>query len=226
MEPAKGTRSLIDLLSIGEIPEVAVTQLPQALGRLHQVTYGKYQTSSLYDNVEFRDFKLKLQYDGVAEKLDPAEAAIVMACKELYQQRQVCVTHGDPNSRNIVIGDGTMGLFDFEQSHLGAPAYDIAYILSEYFIAAEFFGRQPEHIAAIGKFLDSYFKVFDAEERLDVETEIVNHLAVQMVYRFWGLSRASWTFYLPEEDRARVITSARVLLSNEPQPISLLLAGY
>lgn len=223
MRPANGERPLIELLSSGEIPEVAVTQLPRALGSLHQATYGKHQPPSLYDNVRFRDFKLNLQYDDIAARLEPAESEAVLTCKKLYQNRQVCVTHGDPNSRNVVVGEKTMGLFDFEQSHLGSPAYDIAYLLSEYFIAAETFGRRPEHVADINAFLDNYFEVFTAEERTDVELETTHHLAVQIIYRFWGPSRASWTFYVPDADKERIVASARRILAREPQPVSRLL---
>ncbi|WP_437931892.1 aminoglycoside phosphotransferase family protein [Sorangium sp. So ce291] len=211
MQKAAGDCPLIDRLSAGQIPDVVVVQLPKVLACLHQSTYGRFSEDSIYGNREFRDFKLRLQYDDIAQRLDRNEADIVMDCRARYQSRSDCVTHGDINSRNILVDHRSVGVIDFEQSHLGTPAYDLAYILSEIFISAECFGKVGLG-ELISRFLDNYFEHFSAANRREVETEITKHLAVQAIYRFWGPSRASWTFYVNSDIQERIIRRCRNLL--------------
>ena len=222
MAKAAGERPLIDDLSAGQRPAAFVARLPQALAMLHQATYHRFAPGSGYANTAFRDFKLGLQYDDVARKLDPEEAAAVIRCKERYQQRAECITHGDLNSRNIIIGSDTIGVIDFEQAHLGAPAYDLAYILCEVLISLETAGAGKDAPAVFGEFLDHYFAWFDAATRASVESEVTQHLAIQTLYRFWGPSRGSWTFYVDDASRTRLLARARTLLMAQG-PVSELL---
>ncbi|WP_336082982.1 phosphotransferase family protein [Nocardia sp. SSK8] len=210
MTAAPGERPLNDALARGELPAAFLTGLPRVLAGLHQTTYGRFAPDSLLANTEFRDFKLGLQYDDIAARLTPAEAERVLRCRREYQRRTDCVTHGDINSRNIIASDTALGVIDFEQSHLGTPAYDLAYILCEVLISQEAAGA--DSVAAIGEFLDRYFADFTAAHRDSVEIEVTQHLAVQTLYRFWGPSRAAWTGYVDEPSGARVIARARELL--------------
>jgi len=212
MTRAPGTLPLIDHLCAGEIPESFVTLLPHVLASLHESTYGRFDQDSVYANRAFRDFKLGLQYDDIAKRLDALEARAVMKCKQGYVERAVCVTHGDINSRNILVGDDEIGVIDFEQSHLGAPAYDLAYILSEVFIALRCAGTKSLGLRAVSRFLDRYFELFSREKRDDVEREMAPHLAVQILYRFCGPSRASWTFYVDERCKEDLVRTSRALL--------------
>ena len=212
MLEADGDKPLIDFLSDGRIPNAVLVQLPRALASLHQTTYRKFSQDPSYRNRDFRDFKLKLQYDDIASLLNEKESDIVLKCKEHYQNCLDCITHGDINSRNILVGEQTIGIIDFEQSHLGAPAYDLAYILSEIFISLECFGGKNASNYVISQFLDNYFEYFHAADRDEVETEITTHLAVQTLYRFWGPSRDSWTFYVGESEKVRIVQRSRKLL--------------
>jgi thiamine kinase-like enzyme len=223
MARASGERPLNDALSRGEQPQAFFEQLPIVLARLNESTFGRFAPDTVYGNTTFRDFKLKIQYDDVAARLESAEAAIVMACKESYQRDASCVLHGDINSRNILVGPGALGVIDFEQSHLGSPAYDLAYILCELFISLENFGGEGASHAPIRMFLDRYFSRFCALARGEVETLMTKHLAVQAIYRFWGPSGASWTFYVDEPNRERLIRAARSLLFRDG-PLSEVLA--
>jgi len=222
MTEADGGNPLIDLLSSGEIPDVMIVQLPKVLACLHQATYGRFPQDSFYGNRAFRDFKLQLQYDDIASRLDQKESDVILRCREHYQACSDCVTHGDINSRNILVGQHTIEVIDFEQSHLGTPAYDLAYILSEVFISMECFGQSTTSSCVISQFLDNYFEYFHAVDRDKVETEMTVHFVVQTLYRFWGPSRASWTFYVEDGDRERIIRRSRSLLFGKG-PISELL---
>lgn len=217
MAEANGSSALTEYLSRGEIPSVVLNQLPLALACLHRSTHGLYSTKSLFGNREFRDFKLNLQYDGIRAHLTESEAKIVMQCKERYQARSACVTHGDINSRNIIVGPSRMGIIDFEQSHLGAPSYDIAYILCEILISAVQFRREKDITEIFTRFIDHYFEESKFDNRDECEREITQHLAIQTIYRFVGPSRASWTYYVDAAIAAAILNMCRQMLkSNIP----------
>lgn len=222
MTKAAGDRPLNDCLSHGEWPPAFLQRLPQVLAGLHQSSFGRFEADSIFGNTEFRDFKLALQYDGVAARLGSTEAARVLECKRRYQSATKCVTHGDLNSRNIMTAESALGVIDFEQTHLGTPAYDLSYILCELLISMEAFGAGARAAAAIGVFLDAYFERFDAASRESVEEELTAHLAIQTLYRFWGPSRHSWTFYVDEPSRERTLGRARALLVQDG-PVTALL---
>ena len=221
MTEASGKTTLIDFLSKGNIPDNFLSQLPVALACLHESTYGKYGPDSIYGNQEFRDFKLNLQYDGIIPFLSSVEAKAVMDCKKLYQQKFECVTHGDINSRNILIGDVNIGIIDFEQSHLGSPSYDLSYILCELVISAYQFHKHEKLGLLITTFLDQYFNTFTSGDRSEIEREITKHLAIQTIYRFVGPSRSSWTFYVDEKVKDVLINRCKKMLL-EDQLVGLL----
>lgn len=213
MTAAAGERTLDDHLARGELPAGFLNRLPAVLAGLHQRTHRRFAADSVFANTAFRDFKLGLQYDDINAHLTAAETDRVLRCRRDYQRRTDCVTHGDLNSRNIIVSGSALGVIDFEQSHLGTPAYDLAYILSEVFISREVFGTDAAGV--IGEFLDRYFADFTVAKRDSVEAEVTRHLAVQTLYRFWGPSRAAWTGYVGDDDRARVIAAARALLMTD-----------
>lgn len=212
MAEASGKTALIEYLRVGVIPETLINHLPHLLGTLHQSTYGRYGCHSIFANTEFRDFKLKIQYDDIAKLLSPNESKFILEFKKSYQIKTLCVTHGDINSRNILIDENALGIIDFEQSHLGSPAYDLAYILSEIFISRINKGWNDESMSLISSFLSHYFQSFYAVNRDLVENEMIKHLAIQVIYRFWGPSHKSWTFYLDEANRNLIIRKARDIL--------------
>ncbi|MFE3544272.1 phosphotransferase family protein [Nocardia sp. NPDC059177] len=212
MTAASGDEPLNAYLARGEQPRAVLTELPRALAGLHQSTHHRFPPDSLFANTAFRDFKLRLQYDDITAHLTPPETERVLACRRAYQARTDCVTHGDLNSRNILATDTALGIIDFEQSHLGTPAYDLAYLLCELLISMETAGAGDRVARTIAEFLDHYCAYFTAASRDSVETEMTQHLAVQTLYRFWGPSRAAWTSYVDEACRERIIARARALL--------------
>lgn len=220
MKAVAASTPLIEYLSVGKIPQPILTALPQVLASIHNATFDKlhYRHTA---NLAFRDYKLSLQYDGIAKHIGKHHADIVTLCKRQYQERQRCLTHGDLNSRNILVDTVNLGIIDFDQSHLGSPEYDLAYILCELWVSL--FCYQGSTSQLVG-FLDQYFRNFEHIQRRELEVLITNHLAVQTLYRFWGPSRVSWTYYVEPTRRRRVIEAALSWLSRDPLPVSAVLA--
>ena len=202
----------IDYLSNGNSPPIFLKLISSSLAHLHKYTYNKYDLNSIFANRKFRDFKLKLQYDDITSHLDQEESKIVLETKKNYMEKIACILHGDINSRNILCAENEISLIDFEQSHLGSSSYDLAYILSEIVISEISFHGFDKMINSIKLFIEAYFLVFEAIDRCSIEKEIVQHLATQILYRFWGPSRASWTFYCNDDQKNNYIEYARSLL--------------
>jgi streptomycin 6-kinase len=221
MKAAAASTPLIEYLSAGKIPQSILTTLPQVLASIHNATFDK-PPDRYTANLILRDYKLSLQYDGILKHLAKHHAEIVILCKHQYQKRRCCLAHGDLNSRNILVDTSSLGIIDFDQSHLGSPEYDLAYLLCELFVSL--FCHQGSILQLLG-FLDEYFSVFQHMQRRELEVLITNHLAVQTLYRFWGPSRASWTYYVEPTQRRRVIKAVLSWLSRDPLPISALLAS-
>ena len=215
VEGVSNPKELIHYFAAGELRKPALVQMAQVLGHLHQQTFNRpICAEPLYRNEVFRDYKLGLQYDQIADQMDGVTAAAVRKLAAEYRQQQFCVLHGDPNSRNVILDQatGVVGVIDFEQSHVGNPVYDLAYILSEVCISGLFFQR-PDLGEVVAAFLDEYLRVFKAAQAIPgFYADLAQHLAVQMIYRFLGPSKAAWTFYIPTpSDRERLVQSASAL---------------
>lgn len=208
MEAICNPRLLIDDLSAGTIPTMVLEVLATAMAQFHQETFLNHSDDDLLANERFRDFKLGLQYFNIGMEIGGKPGRIIADFAAEYKSRKLCVTHGDLNSRNILMSPSdaeALWIIDFEQAHLGTPAFDLGYILSEIFISWEYFGNPPKMLASIERFLDTYFSVFKAMDRTEVELEITLHLASQAIYRFLGPSRESWTFYVEDGRRKELL---------------------
>ena len=215
VEGIANPRELIHYFAAGELRKPALVQMAQVLGHLHQQTFNRpICAEPPYRNEAFRDYKLGLQYDQIAAQMDRVTAAAIRDLAARYREQQFCVLHGDPNSRNVILNQttGRVGIIDFEQSHVGNPVYDLAYILSEVCISGLFFQR-PDLGEVVAAFLDEYLRVFKAAQAVPgFYADLAQHLAVQMIYRFLGPSKAAWTFYIPDSsDREAMVQAASTL---------------
>lgn len=192
------------------------------LGYLHRETYEKseYIHDPLFKNEDFRDFKLGLQYDAIAqhEALNSQESQAVQQLCDIYKTQAHCVLHGDINSRNIILSGSPNhkgGVIDFEQSHVGHPAYDLSYILCESFISGLYHGSDSAMAEGMKACLENHFRVFDWSRLPNMEEEFGKHLALQSVYRFLGPSRNSWTHYIEDEKKQPIIKLCLKMLTDE-----------
>ncbi|ROS05523.1 phosphotransferase family enzyme [Sinobacterium caligoides] len=213
MEEANTSQPLIEVLEQGGLSDVQLTKVSSFLAYFHKTTYNIYSDEESLSNVEFRDFKLSLQYDDIAELLTEKEASVVLKCKEKHQKTQQCVLHGDINSRNILVGKKGVSVIDFEQSHLGSPSYDVAYILSEIFIS--FYVHNKNSLKEkIDLFVSTYASIFKDVNQMSYEKDIAVHLAIQIIYRFLGPSAHHWTYYVSDKDKEELLNiSKETLLS-------------
>ena len=217
-------RPLIHWMEEGNLDQLSLRPLFEFLARFHTETAKSSRLMDRFANLTFRDFKLGLQYEDIARTLPLHQARVVLRCEADYKKSHDCITYGDLNSRNVLVGESDYAIYmtDFDQAHLGTPAYDLAYILSEFLVSA-LYHKRPEIIQQMRDLLEIYFAGSFPSRREEIESQASNHLAVQIIYRFLGPSRQSWTYYIDEDSRSRILASATDLLAEEPKPLSLLL---
>lgn len=224
MEAVPEANNLLGYLSSGQCPAAITTALPAALARFHNAVRGEHYIATPLSDNRFRDYKVDLQYHNVAQSLDPEKGQILRDFAEWYKQQRECMTHGDLNSKNVLIAlGGTAHVIDFEQAHLGTPAYDLAFILSELFIA-EVQHRQNLAFHNLSRvFVERYLETLEGYDRSKVAEEATLHLAAQIIYRFKGPSHKVWTSYVMDEARKEAIEKATALITTEPQSIAAIL---
>jgi len=212
MDAVPSANSSLNLLKKGIVGNEFETVFPKNLARIHSSCEAIAGSEAVFENSEFRDFKLGLQYDGLEAFLTPDEFLFVLVAKESYRKKKTHVVHGDLNSNNILSGsDGSIWVIDFEQSHLGCPGYDISYILSELVICMEAHDDEKLVDGFIGRFLDNYFNEYSSGNpypSLDIE----KHLPIQILYRFLGPSKSIWTGHISQEVADGIIGKYREVL--------------
>lgn len=224
MEAIPYAKSMFSYLSTGTDLDCITSTLPTALAKFHNSTLNKFDATTILSDNRFRDYKLDLQYLNVAELLNPTKGQILRDFAEWYKQRGVCVTHGDFNSKNILISsDGKAYVIDFEQAHLGTPAYDLAFILSELFIAELQHEQNPAFHNLSRLFVERYLEKLNGYDILSVAKETTMHLAAQIMYRFNGPSHAVWTSYVNDKVREEALKSAASFVTTTPQEITSIL---
>lgn len=222
MEGIPNERPLLYFLSKGQCPESVTTVFPRALARFHNNTLGRKHFPDIFLDLTFRDYKLNLQYNNMSTLLSVEHGQILVDFVNEYKQRLLCMVHGDLNSKNVLIGDGDrVYVIDFEQSHIGSPSYDLAFILSEIFIASIQYKNSPSLKDACRLFTENYFNVFQ-EDALTYAKEATMHLATQIIYRFYGPSHLVWTSYVNSDQRTEILKFAESLVSCNPKPINVL----
>lgn len=198
VEGVENPVDMINVISSGNIKLKHSEIIAKSISKLHNYYLNSKEcTNSLFLNSKFRDFKLELQYTQIASQLGGEYENIINKLSYRYKNQLNTVLHGDLNSRNIVINnnDDNIGIIDFEQSHIGNPIYDISYFLCEIYISCLFFKKIDFLKKYVFTFLNSYTKHCEFELK-EYSSDFKLHLAVQIIYRFIGPSKNSWTFYI------------------------------
>jgi tRNA A-37 threonylcarbamoyl transferase component Bud32 len=223
MECVSGTSPLFPFLRDGTVDDDLLVAIARALGQFHQLSAEMAMTNRDFANKDAKEYKMTLQYHNLRDALDVKEAAIVSDVARWYLNEERCVTHGDVTSRNVIIDDAQQSamLIDFEQSHYGSPAYDLAHFLSEYVISCLHRHRSPHKLLA--RTIAAHGEIAPAFDPLRVAEEFTLHLACQVIYRFVGPSRHSWTGHIASDVALMIIERARNWVRQWPLPISALI---
>ncbi len=216
---------LLGKMKIGIFPKQPILSLAKAVAKIHQNTFSDPNKNfDLYNN-EWLGLKLKYQYYEMVKLLDEKTGRVLQDFADDYKNSRFVLTHGDLCSINIFLHNNekdVVHLIDFEDAHIGAPSFDLGYLLSEYFVATENFPEKREEIYQnMREFLDTYFSVFDKQDRNLVEIETTVHTASMMLYRTFGLSKDTFTKYLKDDSVRDYIKNQAVnMIKKSDKPIS------
>ena len=210
---------MIDLIAINKITKNHGAYISKTIALLHKkFTRHLYCSTAIYQNTEFRDFKLKLQYEEIANELGQEYSSIIINLLTQYKTELITVLHGDLNSRNIIVNGfklSDLGIIDFEQSHIGNPIYDISYFLCEIYISCLYYNNINLLQEYVNTFLQTYTDINNTFSLKEYSKDLKLHLAVQIIYRFLGPSKKSWTFYVKE--KTSIINFAKKILSSNKE---------
>ncbi|MCX6784991.1 MAG: aminoglycoside phosphotransferase family protein [Candidatus Komeilibacteria bacterium] len=213
-------RKLIDEFVGGYFSSWLMIPLAKALAKIHQSTY-QNSKKELYNN-EWLKLKLKYQYYEMAKLVSGGAGEKIIQLANNYQNTKLVLVHGDLGSINILLENtNKFHLVDFEDAHLGTPAFDLGYLLSEYYIAALYYQNQTKSIKKMmQEFLTAYFSVFNKESRVIVENETTLHLASMLLYRIYGLSKNAFTTYVNDVTRLTVKERVELMLKEDDKPVA------
>jgi len=217
--------SLLEKIKNATFPKQPILSLAKSIAKIHQETFiERNENFDLYNN-KWLDLKLKYTFYEMVKLLDKKTAKILQDFADNYKKQRFVLTHGDLCSINIFLSDkeeAKIHLIDFEDAHIGAPSFDLGYLLSEYFVAGENFPEKKKEIHQnIREFLDTYFFTFNKQDRNTVEIETTMHTANMMLFRTFGLSKDTFTKYLKNDVvRNSVKDNAISMIKNSNEPIS------
>lgn len=206
-------QTFINFLEKGTFTENHIREIAYFLGKLHQESFLKFNEVKKLYNTKFRDFKLLLQYDGLEKFVDKKTFENIIKIKNKYISESYCILHSDLNSRNILIDSNKIVFIDFEQSHLGSPQYDLAYIFSEIYMSSIYHKKDAKRYMSI--FLEEYFKEFNKLEKDTVVDSFMQHLGIQIIYRFFGPSKKHWSYYIDEKARQEIVEDSLIFINGE-----------
>jgi len=209
---------LFNKLENGEADCEIVLTLAERIATIHQNTYiNPNRTQDLYNN-EWLGLKLKYQYYEMAKLLDDVSATILNNFADNYKNNKLVLTHGDFCSINILLDKENLKnihIIDFEDAHIGTPAFDLGYFLSEFLIMAENFKEKRKEIFQTMKdFLDRYFIIFNKHDRGIVEKEVTIHAASLVLYRLFGLSKDIFTKHVNDVARSSLKNKAVIMINS------------
>ncbi len=199
--------------------------LAKNIALVHQQTFSNANNDfDIYDE-ECLDWKLKHQYDEMTKLLNKRNATKLKNFTKNYKHKRFALIHGDLCSINILVypeSKSDVHIIDFEDVHIGSPAFDLGYLLSEYLVASvNFTEKQADIYLQIIDFLNVYFSIFDKQDRNQVEAEVTIHVASMMLYRTFGMSSNVFTKYIKDNGvRDRIKEWANEMIENSNQPIS------
>jgi aminoglycoside phosphotransferase (APT) family kinase protein len=197
-----------ELLLAGNPPGDVATTLGRVLGIWHDATRGDPATAARFADYEAFEQLRVAPFHRTVRRRHPALAGAVDACVTDLTTTRECLVHGDFSPKNVLVGPDGLWVLDFEVAHVGAPVFDVAFLLCHLMLkAAHRPGSAASVRAAADAFLDAY-----GPAPLD---RLGWHTACLLLARVDGTSPAD---YLTPAERTRVRAVATAALDRPDSP--------
>jgi len=209
--PREWTTWRDDLLE-GTIDPVVGTHLGEALAVWHRDTSGSHAPLADFGSTDsFVELRTDPYFRFAADR-HPLVAQRVEHVANRLLTTKACLVHGDFSPKNVMTGDGSQWVLDWEVAHIGDSHFDLAFLISHLVLKAVHrpASAMSYHSVARG-FVNSYRKT---EGSLPISRDdLAETLACLLLARVDGKSPAA---YLSAADQDRVRELALHALSSSP----------
>lgn len=215
-----GWEDLRTRLLRGDVDPADGARLGAILAEWHSGTTGASELAQFADRTAFEALRVDPFYRVSAER-EPAVATMIETLIEQMAGRCLCLVHGDFSPKNILAGEpGEIWVIDFEVTHAGDPAFDIAFMLHHLIAKSIHLPRRSAQFDeyALG-FLDAYESGI-SPALASPARYVVAHIGAQLLARVIGKSPAP---YLSEAERALARALAESILLDPPASLRELL---
>ena len=195
-----------------KFPEIITVEMSKQLGfiaaKLAKNTFGKAKPirSDIIDR-DIRKLKMKYLFEIAFDKLPGNRQQIEQRIKTfvpIATDITSSVVHGDYHPRNIIVAHNHVAVFDFEESIIWDPVFDIATLLGHYLLRLLHHQEMKDKIIdCIMVLLESFYGDFGIVNGLKEEFRIRNYAAGWMMFRIDGISPAKWIIDEAEKQRIR-----------------------
>lgn len=205
-------RSWKELLLAGTVDPGIASRLGAALAALHNAA-----TADLdwLDQPEaFVALRVDPYHHAVADRLPEVAAEVRSVAAEMAGNR-LCFVHGDYSPKNVLVGDGSLWVIDFEVAHLGDPTFDVAFMLHHLLLKAI---HRPDGFSGYARCGAEFLAAY-ADSRFSSMasgTYLVRHIGCLLLARAVGKSPAE---YLDDAARKRVVAIGTRALLERPSSV-------
>jgi tRNA A-37 threonylcarbamoyl transferase component Bud32 len=159
------------------------------------------------DRSHFFDLRISPFFLRVAEvhrDLEPIIAEVVVK----LTGRSVCLVHGDFSPKNVLVGDRSPWVLDWETAHTGDPTFDVAFLVSHLVCKAV---HRPGDADRYRACADAFVAAYLEASALAIEpADLVRQVGCLVLARVDGKSPVDY-FSPPEQEAARAL-GRRVIL--------------
>jgi len=152
--------------------------------------------SQFGDQQVFHDLRLEPYYYRIRGRAPEVASHIDDLIAETTSIRASLV-HGDFSPKNMLVGDDSLTLVDYETVHYGDPAFDIGFFLAHLHLKTIFHaGRHEPFAGLLSTFWETYLNEITFEPEQSLVPRALRHLAANMLVRIDGTSPVD---YLDDE---------------------------
>jgi 5-methylthioribose kinase len=183
----------------GRASETEAAEIGAWLGALHLETRHRVDLLRRFKNAPVQRTRLRVQYAAVEDTLEEVDADVdsarlreagrrALALGRTLLEPGECLVMGDMWPRSVLVGDGTLGVIDWEFCHFGRALQDVAHFAAHLWLLAD---GADDRIASIrlhharSAFLEAYFRAAPSWEGEDYELAAV-HAGAEIVMRTYG----------------------------------------
>ncbi|MGB0085641.1 MAG: aminoglycoside phosphotransferase family protein [Rhodomicrobiaceae bacterium] len=179
----------------------------------------RFATDAIFQAIRLEPYLL------ATARAHPDLAETLCGLAERTQASKRTVVHGDVSPKNILIGPAGPVFLDAECAWYGDPAFDLAFCLNHLLLKTIAVpAARAELLAGFSRLAQSYLPLVDWEPVRDVEQRAATLLPGLLLARIDGKSPVE--YITRKQDKARVRSAARRLLTSPPQDLAALRAGW